>query len=166
MAVPPPFQGPEEPGEQQGEMLVLPMRFVVAPDYGRFHPVSLAPAGDGSQAVDVSGVQRCRVEGLLAGAGAQLHGLLGVELVAVAEADLVQGLLERPHHVAGADLGVGDDLQAPLQVGQAAVALGDRAGHALLGDLVVGPDQRGGADGRHHGPAVVWGPAGCRLHSG
>jgi hypothetical protein len=52
MAVlPPPFQGPEEPGEQQGELLVLPMRFVVAPDYGRFHPASLARAGDGHLAV-------------------------------------------------------------------------------------------------------------------
>jgi hypothetical protein len=38
--------------DPQGELLVLPMRFVVAPDHGRFHPASLlVRAGDGHSAV-------------------------------------------------------------------------------------------------------------------
>jgi biotin carboxyl carrier protein len=40
----------DEHGEQ-GEMLVLPLQFVVAPDHGRFHPAILATTGDGAQAV-------------------------------------------------------------------------------------------------------------------
>lgn len=35
-------------GGDQGEMLVVPLRFVVAPDQGRFHPATLSPAGDGA----------------------------------------------------------------------------------------------------------------------
>jgi hypothetical protein len=31
----------------QGEVVLLPLRFVVAPDYGRFHPATLATTGTG-----------------------------------------------------------------------------------------------------------------------
>jgi multidrug efflux pump subunit AcrA (membrane-fusion protein) len=36
---------------EQGESVVLPLQFVVAPDHGRFHPASLSPAPDGTVAV-------------------------------------------------------------------------------------------------------------------
>jgi biotin carboxyl carrier protein len=36
---------------EQGENVVLPLQFVVAPDHGRFHPASLSPAPDGTVAV-------------------------------------------------------------------------------------------------------------------
>jgi hypothetical protein len=32
----------------QGEVVVLPFRFVVSPDYGRFHPASLPPPTNGT----------------------------------------------------------------------------------------------------------------------
>jgi hypothetical protein len=38
-------------GGDQGEMLVLPLQFVVAPDHGRFYPAALSPAGDGALGV-------------------------------------------------------------------------------------------------------------------
>ncbi len=40
----------EDRGEQ-GEILVLPLQFVVAPDHGRFHPASLVTTGDGTLTV-------------------------------------------------------------------------------------------------------------------
>jgi multidrug efflux pump subunit AcrA (membrane-fusion protein) len=47
----PPFEGLEETGGEQGEILVLPLRFVVAPDHGRFHPAVFASTVDGTQTV-------------------------------------------------------------------------------------------------------------------
>jgi biotin carboxyl carrier protein len=38
MAVTHPIEDLEPREDSQGEILVLPMRFVVAPDHGRFHP--------------------------------------------------------------------------------------------------------------------------------
>lgn len=38
-------------GGGQGEAVVLPLQFVVAPDYGRFHVASLAPGPNGSLTV-------------------------------------------------------------------------------------------------------------------
>ena len=46
-----PFEGLEDEGGDQGEAVVLPLQFVVAPDYGRFHPASLPPAANGSLTV-------------------------------------------------------------------------------------------------------------------
>lgn len=47
----PDFEAPDEPGDQQGEILVLPLQFVVAPDHGRFHPTT--PTHPGSTRLDV-----------------------------------------------------------------------------------------------------------------
>jgi hypothetical protein len=46
-----PFEGLGDDGGDQGEVVVLPFQFVVAPDYGRFHPASLPPAANGSLTV-------------------------------------------------------------------------------------------------------------------
>ncbi|HZD72309.1 MAG TPA: hypothetical protein VE776_00190 [Actinomycetota bacterium] len=46
-----PFEGLGDDGGDQGEVVVLPFQFVVAPDYGRFHPASLPPATNGSLTV-------------------------------------------------------------------------------------------------------------------
>jgi multidrug efflux pump subunit AcrA (membrane-fusion protein) len=51
MDTPQPFEGLEEIDGEQGEILVLPLQFVVAPDYGRFHPASLASTVDGTLTV-------------------------------------------------------------------------------------------------------------------
>lgn len=50
MALPQPSWWLDDHSEQ-GEMLVLPLQFVVAPDHGRFHPAILATTGDGTQAI-------------------------------------------------------------------------------------------------------------------
>jgi hypothetical protein len=46
-----PFDGLGDDGGDQGEVVVLPLRFVVAPDHGRFHPASLPAATNGSLTV-------------------------------------------------------------------------------------------------------------------
>jgi multidrug efflux pump subunit AcrA (membrane-fusion protein) len=51
MDTPQPFEALEETDGEQGEILVLPLQFVVAPDYGRFHPASLAATVDGALTV-------------------------------------------------------------------------------------------------------------------
>jgi len=48
MHTPQPFEGLDETGGEQGEILVLPLRFVVAPDHGRFHPATIVAAVDGT----------------------------------------------------------------------------------------------------------------------
>lgn len=47
----PPLEGLDEIGGEQGEILVLPLRFVVAPDHGRFHPAAVAATADGTLTV-------------------------------------------------------------------------------------------------------------------
>jgi hypothetical protein len=118
-------------------------------------------AGHHDQRVDLGGVQPGAGQRVPPGAGAKGHGVLAVELVAGAERLLAQRLGQGAQHPAGADLGVAHDFQAPVQVRQARVAVGDRADHGLLGDRMVGPDQRRGADGGH-----VSGPPGCRPPRG
>ena len=45
MANTPPADSPDDdPTQQQGEILILPFQFVVAPDHGRFHPAHIATA--------------------------------------------------------------------------------------------------------------------------
>jgi hypothetical protein len=46
-----PFEGLGDDGGDQGEVVVLPLQFVVAPDYGRFHSASLPSATNGSLTV-------------------------------------------------------------------------------------------------------------------
>jgi len=46
-----PFVGAEDSGGDQGEVVMLPLQFVVAPDYGRFHPASLPVSTNGSLTV-------------------------------------------------------------------------------------------------------------------
>ncbi len=46
-----PFAGAEDSGGDQGEVVMLPLQFVVAPDYGRFHPASLPLAANGTLTV-------------------------------------------------------------------------------------------------------------------
>jgi biotin carboxyl carrier protein len=46
-----PFDGLWDDGGDQGEAVVLPLQFVVAPDYGRFHPASLPSATNESLTV-------------------------------------------------------------------------------------------------------------------
>jgi hypothetical protein len=46
-----PFEGLGDDGGDQGEVVVLPLQFVVAPDYGRFHPASLPSGANGSLTV-------------------------------------------------------------------------------------------------------------------
>lgn len=46
-----PFEGLGDDGGDQGEVVLLPLQFVVAPDYGRFHPASLPLAANGSLTV-------------------------------------------------------------------------------------------------------------------
>jgi hypothetical protein len=48
---PEPYEELGDDGGGQGEVVVLPLQFVVAPDYGRFHPASLPPAANGSLTV-------------------------------------------------------------------------------------------------------------------
>ena len=47
-----PWDGLGDDGGGQGEVVLLPLQFVVAPDYGRFHVASLPPAANGSLTVD------------------------------------------------------------------------------------------------------------------
>lgn len=46
-----PFEGLGDDWGDQGKAVVLPLQFVVAPDYGRFHPASLPSATNGSLTV-------------------------------------------------------------------------------------------------------------------
>jgi hypothetical protein len=46
-----PWGGLGDDGGGQGEVVVLPLQFVVAPDYGRFHVASLPSAANGSLTV-------------------------------------------------------------------------------------------------------------------
>jgi hypothetical protein len=43
-----PDQQPGHDAGGQGEVVLLPLQFIVAPDYGRFHVASLAPSPNGS----------------------------------------------------------------------------------------------------------------------
>lgn len=44
---PPSSTGLDDDGGAQGEIVVLPLRFVIAPDHGRFHPTPPPAPGDG-----------------------------------------------------------------------------------------------------------------------
>lgn len=46
-----PWDGLGDDGDGQGEAVALPLQFVVAPDYGRFHIASLPLAANGSLTV-------------------------------------------------------------------------------------------------------------------
>jgi biotin carboxyl carrier protein len=46
-----PYEELGDDGGGQGEVVVLPLQFVVAPDYGRFHLASLPPGANGSLTV-------------------------------------------------------------------------------------------------------------------
>lgn len=48
---PAPDEEPGDDGGGQGEVVVLPLQFVVAPDYGRFHVASLPAGANGSLTV-------------------------------------------------------------------------------------------------------------------
>jgi multidrug efflux pump subunit AcrA (membrane-fusion protein) len=50
MTLPQPTWPPDEDGVDQGEILILPFQFVVAPDHGRFHP-AIVTTGHGTPTV-------------------------------------------------------------------------------------------------------------------